>query len=145
METRISTILNHKGRKIVTVRPDQTIASFAYALHAHSIGATPVVDDQGDVIGMISERDIARGMVQYGGAVVEQPVSSLMTRLVSHCSAQDTVIDVMQMMTSQRIRHVPVYESGRLSGMVSIGDVVKQLLEEAQHDVESLKHYIMSA
>ncbi|HQT68601.1 MAG TPA: CBS domain-containing protein, partial [Acetobacteraceae bacterium] len=113
--------------------------------HAHSIGATPVVDDQGDVIGMISERDIARGMVQYGGAVVDQPVSSLMTRLVSHCSAQDTVIDVMQMMTSQRIRHVPVYESGRLSGMVSIGDVVKQLLEEAQHDVESLKHYIMSA
>lgn len=144
METRVSAVLEHKGSEVVTVTPDQSIASFAYLLYSHRIGAAPVVANDGAVVGMISERDIVRGIVQHGGSVVTLPVKSLMTTLVSHCSPDDTIVAVMEMITRQRRRHIPVCQNGRLQGMISIGDVVKQRLDEAQYEVDSLRHYITS-
>ncbi|HEX7388633.1 MAG TPA: CBS domain-containing protein [Acidiphilium sp.] len=142
METRVSAILKRKGHKIVTVVPDQSIASFACQLHAHRIGAVPVVDAEDRVVGMISERDVIRGIVEHGAKVLTMPVSSLMTTLVSTCGMEDRIGDVLDMISRNRTRHIPVVVDGRLEGIVTIGDVVSQLLDEARYEVDSLRHYI---
>lgn len=144
METRVRSVLKHKGNSIVTVSPDQNIRSFAYTLYANRIGATPVVDAENKVIGMISERDVIRGIVEYGHSVLALPVESLMTRLVNTCTLDDTIGEVMEMITLHRTRHVPVVKDGRLEGIISIGDVVNQMLEEARFEVNSLQSYITS-
>jgi CBS domain-containing protein len=145
MQIKVSALLKNKGGTIVTVAPLQSIASVASLLNAHRIGAAPVVDTLGALVGMISERDIIRGIAQLGDAVLAQPAESLMTRAVRTCVPNDTIVDIMQLMTDQRIRHVPVLVDGKLSGLVSIGDVVKQRLDEAQAELESLRNYIAGA
>ncbi len=145
MQIKVAALLKNKGSTIVTVAPRQSIASVASLLHAHRIGAAPVVDSKGDLVGMISERDIIRGIAQFGEAVLTQSAENLMTRAVRTCVPEDTIVDIMQLMTGQRIRHVPVLADGKLSGMVSIGDVVKQRLDEAQSELESLRSYIAGA
>ncbi|HQT46176.1 MAG TPA: CBS domain-containing protein [Acidocella sp.] len=142
METRVFSILKHKGVNVVTAVADQSVASFAALLFAHRIGAAPVLDAEGKVVGIISERDVIRGIVEHGEAVVKMPVSALMTRLVSTCTPNDKIGDVLEKITINRTRHVPVVVDGKLEGIISIGDVVKQLLEEAQFEVESLNTYI---
>ena len=144
MQTRICSILKRKGHSIVTAAPDQSIASFAYLLYSNRIGATPVVDADNKVVGMISERDVIRGIVEHGQSVLGLPVETLMTRLVNTCTLDDTVGDVMEMITQHRTRHVPVVKDGKLEGIISIGDVVNQLLEEARFEVSSLQSYITS-
>src|ERR1700722_11437846 len=138
METRVRSILKYKGNKVVTAVADQSIASFAALLYAHKIGATPVLDADNHVVGIISERDVIRGIIEHGAAVLTMPVSSLMTRLVSTCSLDDRIGDVLEMITLNRTRHIPVVKDGKLEGIISIGDVVKQLLEEAQFEVSTL-------
>jgi len=142
METRVYSVLKQKGNKVVTAVADQSIASFAALLYAHKIGATPVLDAENHVVGIISERDVIRGIIEHGAAVLTMPVSSLMTRLVSTCSLDDRIGDVLEMITLNRTRHIPVLSNGKLEGIISIGDVVKQLLEEAQYEVHSLRSYI---
>ncbi|MCF3947153.1 CBS domain-containing protein [Acidiphilium sp. AL] len=144
METRVSAILKRKGSNIVTAVPDQSVAAFACQLHAHRIGATPVVDAENHVIGMISERDVIRGIVEHGAKVLTMPVRSLMTTLVSTCAMEDRIGDVLDMITRNRTRHIPVVTDGKLEGIVTIGDVVAQLLEEARFEVDSLRTYITS-
>lgn len=144
METRVCSVLKRKGSSIVTTRPDQNIASFAYLLYANRIGATPVVDEDNKVIGMISERDVVRGIVEHGRSVLALPVESLMTKLVNTCTLDDTIGDVMEMITEHRTRHIPVVKDGKLEGIITIGDVVNQLLEEARFEVSSLQSYITS-
>ena len=144
METRVRSVLKHKGSSIVTIAPDQNIRSFAYVLYVNRIGATPVVDADNRVVGMISERDVIRGIVEHGQAVLALPVESLMTRLVNTCTLDDTIGDVMEMITRHRTRHVPVVTEGKLEGIISIGDVVNQMLEEARFEVSSLQSYITS-
>jgi CBS domain-containing protein len=142
VETRVFSILKHKGSDVVTAVADQSIASFAALLFAYRIGAAPVVDSEDRVIGIISERDVIRGLVEHGPAVVTMPVSALMTKLVSVCTPNDRIGDVLEMITQNRTRHVPVVNDGKLEGIISIGDVVKQLLEEAQFEVAALQTYI---
>lgn len=142
METRVYSVLKQKGNKVVTAVADQSIASFAALLYAHKIGATPVLDADNHVVGIISERDVIRGIIEHGAAVLTMPVSSLMTKLVSTCSLDDRIGDVLEMITLNRTRHIPVLSNGKLEGIISIGDVVKQLLEEAQYEVHSLRSYI---
>lgn len=142
METRVRSILKRKGSNVVTAVADQSVASFAALLYAHRIGATPVVDAEQHVVGIISERDVIRGIIEHGGAVLTMPVSALMTKLVSSCTLDDTIGDVLETITLNRTRHIPVVHDGKLQGIVSIGDVVKQLLEEAQFEVHSLRDYI---
>ncbi len=142
METRVYSILKQKGNKVVTAVEEQSVASFAALLYAHKIGATPVLDAENHVVGIISERDVIRGIIEHGAAVLTMPVSTLMTRLVSTCSLDDRIGDVLEMITLNRTRHIPVLSNGKLEGIISIGDVVKQLLEEAQYEVHSLRSYI---
>jgi len=142
VETKVYSILKYKGSDVVTAVPEQSIASFAALLVAHRIGATPVVDTENHLIGIISERDVIRGIVEHGSAVVKMPVSALMTKVVSTCKPNDEIGDILEMITLNRTRHIPVIDDGKLEGIISIGDVVKQLLEEAQFEVASLQNYI---
>jgi len=142
METRIRSILKYKGSKVITAVPEQSIASFAALLYAHKIGATPVVDAENNLIGIISERDVVRGIIEHGAALLTMPVQALMTKLVSTCQLDDKIGDVLEMITRNRTRHIPVMDEGKLIGLISIGDVVNQLLEEARFEVHSLRTYI---
>ena len=103
-----------------------------------------MLDEQGQIVGIVSERDIIRGMSENAGALLALPVGQLMTREVKTCVPEDRLVDLMQVMTLQRIRHLPVVHNGALCGIVSIGDVVKQRLEEVQSEVEDLHRYIRS-
>jgi CBS domain-containing protein len=142
MTSCVSMVLKDKGHTVVTVGPTQDVATLVALLTEHRIGAAPVVDETGRVIGIVSERDIIRGIAKHRDETLHLPVSSLMTRLVKTCAPDDTIVELMEIMTRSRIRHLPVVENGALSGIVSIGDVVKQRLDEAQFEVEALRNYI---
>jgi CBS domain-containing protein len=144
MGTKVSSVLKNKGHDVVSVAPHQTIASVVKVLTQNRIGAAPVINEAGQLIGIISERDIIRGMSEYAGTVLTLPAEQLMTREVKTCSFEDQLVDLMEVMTLQRIRHLPVIENGALHGIVSIGDVVKQRLEEVQSEAEDLRRYIRS-
>jgi|SRR5579863_1761216 len=144
MGTKVSSVLKHKGHEVVTVAPDQTVSAVVKVLAQHRIGAVPVVNEQGRIIGIISERDIIRGMAQHAEAALKLAADKLMTRDVHTCSHEDQLVDLMEVMTRQRIRHLPVIHEGALHGIVSIGDVVKQRLEEVQSEAEELRNYIRS-
>jgi CBS domain-containing protein len=144
MGTKVSSVLKHKGHEVVTVAPEQTVSAVVGVLAQNRIGAVPVVNEQGRIIGIISERDIIRGMAQHGDATLKLPADRLMTREVKTCSCEDQLVDLMEVMTRQRIRHLPVIHDGALHGIVSIGDVVKQRLEEVQSEAEELRNYIRS-
>jgi CBS domain-containing protein len=144
MEAKVSDVLRHKGDRVVTLMPQQTVAAAVQLLTKNRIGAAPVVDEQGRVVGIVSERDIIRGMSENARALLALPVDQLMTREVKTCVPEDRLVDLMRVMTLQRIRHLPVVHSGALCGIVSIGDVVKQRLEEVQSEVEDLHRYIRS-
>jgi CBS domain-containing protein len=144
MEAQVSDVLRHKGDRVVTLMPQQTVAAAVQLLTKNRIGAAPVVDEQGRIVGIVSERDIIRGMSEHAGALLALPVDQLMTREVKTCLPEDRLVDLMNVMTLQRIRHLPVVHKGGLCGIVSIGDVVKQRLEEVQSEVEDLHRYIRS-
>jgi CBS domain-containing protein len=144
MGTKVSAVLKHKGREVITVAPQQTIREVVKVLVQNRIGAVPVVDEQGHLIGIISERDIIRGMSEHADGVLTLAADQLMTHKVKTCSSEDQLVDLMEVMTLQRIRHLPVIQNGALHGIVSIGDVVKQHLEEVQSEAEELRRYIRS-
>jgi CBS domain-containing protein len=144
MGTTVSSILKHKGHDVVTVEPQQTVTWIVEVLAQNRIGAVPVVNDGRQLIGIISERDIIRGMSKHAEAVLTLRAEQLMTREVKICTSGDQLVDIMEVMTQQRIRHLPVVENGELHGIVSIGDVVKQRLEEVQSEAEELRSYIRS-
>ena len=144
MGTKVSSVLKHKGHDVVTVAPQQTVTAVVKVLAQNRIGAVPVVNERGQIIGIISERDIIRGMSEHAEAVLALPADQLMTRDVKTCSSEDELVDLMEVMTLQRIRHLPVIQNGALHGIVSIGDVVKQRLEEVQSEAEDLRRYIRS-
>ena len=103
-----------------------------------------MINEEGQLIGIISERDIIRGMSDHADAVLALPAEHLMTRDVKTCSSEAQLVEIMEVMTLQRIRHLPVIQDGALHGIVSIGDVVKQRLEEVQSEAEELRRYIRS-
>lgn len=142
--TTIRQILNEKGWGSVTLRGEQTIPEVAAFLTANRIGAAPVVDDEGRLIGMLSERDIMRYVGELGEDTKTRTAAELMTTLVASCTPQSTILDAMLMMTNRRCRHLPVFEDHALVGLVSIGDLVKARLEEAEFEVASLRAYITS-
>lgn len=144
MATRVLDVLEQKGCGVVTVSPEQTVASVAQVLTENHIGAAPVIDQRGGLAGIISERDIVRGLSRYGPSALTLPAARLMTAEVMTCSPGDAIVRLMEIMTNQRIRHLPVIENRALRGIVSIGDVVKQRLAEAQLELEELRRYIAS-
>jgi CBS domain-containing protein len=144
MATRVSDVLKEKGHHVVTVGPEQTVASVARILTQNRIGAAPVTEQPGRLAGIISERDIIRGISEHGDSALTLPAASLMTREVRTCSPTDAIVELMEVMTNQRIRHLPVLQDGSLQGIISIGDVVKQRLAEAQFELDELRRYISS-
>ena len=140
--TSVAAILKDKGDRVVAVGPDDSIDRVVATLARERIGAVLVRDGAGQVLGVLSERDIIRGLGQHGAALLHMSASSLMTRAVVYCTPDDTIDEVMQRMTQRRFRHLPVLDEGRLMGMISIGDVVKIRIAETELEAESLKAYI---
>ena len=138
-------ILRAKGRNVTTIGPDATVGRAAELLRQRNIGAVVVVEQAGTVAGIISERDIVHGVADKGTACLEQTVAELMTRRVHSCALDDSITELMGRMTKERIRHLPVLENGRLCGIVSIGDVVKNRLEEIEFEADQLREYVTSA
>jgi CBS domain-containing protein len=132
-------ILRSKGARVVTIRPDASVADLVAGLRDAGIGAMVVSADGRAVDGIVSERDVVRALAQHGGRVVDRPVSDLMTRNVVTCSPGDSVKQLMSEMTRRRIRHLPVVDNGALAGIVSIGDVVKNRLEEMETETNVLR------
>jgi CBS domain-containing protein len=145
MTAKVSDVLKQKGSRVMTAAPSQTVASFAEMLAQNRIGAAPVTDPAGRLIGIISERDVVRGIAERGAGVLTHMVEQLMTREVKTCGPEDAIVELMVIMTNSRIRHLPVVADGELCGLISIGDVVKQRLAEAQQEVDELHRYISSS
>lgn len=141
---RISDIVRHKGDTVVTVRSDATVKELLSLLAEHQIGAIVVSDDDGAVSGIVSERDVVRHLHSAGAEVLDGPVGSIMTKDVHTCGPDDEVVDLATSMTERRIRHVPVVVDGRLSAIVSIGDVVKSRIDALQAEAEQLRDYIQT-
>jgi CBS domain-containing protein len=138
----IARILTAKGRDVITTQPDRTLAEVAEVLVAKKIGAVVVVDDQGRIIGLLSERDIVRVLAEHGAAVFNDAVSVHMTTEVITTSEDESVYAAMEKMTNVRSRHLPVVRDERLVGLVSIGDMVKHQLADCQYDHKAMREYI---
>ena len=141
---RISGLLRAKGDFVATVAPAATITEVLARLAEHGVGALVVTEDGTHIIGIVSERDIARALHDKGTDVLAQPVSEVMTSDVRTVGPEDTVDSLMALMTERRIRHVPVVVDGELTGIVSIGDVVKHRVHELENDNAALVEYIQS-
>ena len=140
-----SMLKSKSSADVATTVAGQTVGDAAKLLDQRRIGALVVVDDQRALVGILSERDIVRGLSRHGQAVLEMQVGQLMTADVLTCTPEETIDGVMATMTSNRIRHLPVLEEGRLAGIITIGDVVKARLEETTLQVDSLREYVMTA
>jgi CBS domain-containing protein len=138
-------ILSGKGRDVVTIAPDCTLGEAAQILNQRRIGAVVVVDGGGAVLGIISERDVVRAIAENGDKALADQVSSRMTRKVVTCVPTCSVNDIMGLMTDGKFRHVPVLDSGKLCGIVSIGDVVKHRLAEIESEHRAMRDYIATA
>jgi CBS domain-containing protein len=141
----VASILAAKGRDVVTTEPHRTLAETAELLTVRNIGAAVVTDPRGQVLGMISERDILRAVGNGGAATLTNPVSKHMTTSVVTTHENEYIHVVMEKMTVGRHRHVPVVDDGKLVGLISIGDVVKNRLEEIEHEHQAMREYIASA
>jgi CBS domain-containing protein len=137
----VGQILATKGSKVVTTRPDATIADVAALLRREKIGAV-VVMEGGALSGIISERDLARGLADHGAELLEMKVAQLMTREVVTCAPEDHLDHLMQSMTTGRFRHLPVLRDGEMIGIISIGDVVKHRVDELEAETHQLHDYI---
>ena len=129
---------------VATVSSDSNLTDVARVLAEHGVGALVVSDDGEQIKGIVSERDLARAVARQGASALELPVTQAMTSEVSTCSPGDTVDMLMEVMTRQRIRHLPVTVDGRLCGIISIGDVVKYRVAELQTESAALQEYLYS-
>ncbi len=140
---KVKAMLAAKGSKVVTTRPYVTIATVIRMMKLKRIGALVVSDDEETLDGIISERDIVHGLVNHGHKLLEMQVAELMTRAVKTCTPEANIKDVMAEMTRSRVRHLPVLDGGKLCGIISIGDVVKNRLDELQTETNVLRDYIV--
>jgi CBS domain-containing protein len=138
----VSKILKDKGRQVFTVTKETTVSQIASILAQKRIGAIVVIDQNGIVDGIISERDIVRGLAQFGVSVLEKPALDLMTRNVITRGLNADIDELMQEMTISRIRHLPIIDEGKLVGVISIGDVVKNRVVELEREGNMLRDYI---
>ncbi|HEX4471981.1 MAG TPA: CBS domain-containing protein [Nocardioides sp.] len=139
---RISDVLSSKpSHAVVTIPPDATVRDLLGLLAQHNVGAVVVSGDGEAVDGIVSERDVVRRLHQDDG-VLDAPVSQIMTSDVRTCPPDTSVDDLRVVMTERRIRHVPVVEDGRLTGIISIGDVVKSSLDQLQFERDQLDSYV---
>lgn len=138
----VSTLLKAKGRSVATARPDATLLAVSQRLALRKIGAIVVVGENGQVVGIISERDVVRAIAEKGPSTLELPVSEFMTREVVTCQEASRIDELMEMMTAGRFRHLPVVEEGSLVGIISIGDVVRNHVAEVELEVSAMRSYL---
>jgi len=139
---KVAAILKDKGDKVVTATPEDTIGTVADLLKREGIGAAVVTGAGGAAVGILSERDIVRAIPEHGRDLLDCRAADLMTRDVVTCTPDTDVDDVRKLMTEGRFRHVPVIVDGKLAGIVSVGDVVKQRLDELEAEAGALRSYI---
>ena len=137
----VAAILKQKGTDVARVSPSATVAEVVQQLTARRIGAVLVMDSAGQVLGIVSERDVMRSLAEQGARTLEMTAAQLMTTELHTAGPSTTVAEVTAMMTAGRFRHMPVMDGNRLLGIVSIGDVVKARLSQQDHEVDSLKAY----
>lgn len=139
---KISDVMRSKGTAVVTVSPRETVGTLLDLLAQHNIGAVVVSSDGYEVAGIVSERDIVRKLRSHGADAFEVPVAEIMTTNVVTCKPDDDLAATAGAMTEHRIRHLPVLVEGRLVGIVSIGDIVKNRIDELQSERDHLEGYI---
>ena len=139
--TTIAQLLNTKGNQVWSVKPKATIFEALEIMSEKEIGALLVMEDE-KLTGIFSERDYARKVILKGKSSKETPVGELMTKKVFYIDSQKTINDCMAMMTAKRIRHVPVIEDNQVMGIVTIGDVVNQIISEQEVTINHLENYI---
>ncbi|MEV6645843.1 CBS domain-containing protein [Amycolatopsis sp. NPDC051371] len=139
---RIADLLRKKGSAVATVTPETTVTALLAGLAENNVGAMVVVSPDGSIAGIVSERDVVRRLNEHGPGLLDGPVSEIMTKLVASCGPEDSVDQLSVLMTQRRIRHVPVLVDGRLAGIISIGDVVKNRMEQLEKSQEQLEAYI---
>ena len=140
----VESILRIKGRSVLTIDQNATIAQAVTEMAARKVGALVVSDDGHKVDGIISERDVVNALATHGNGLMTMCVCDIMTAQVKTCTPQDEISAITAMMTERRFRHVPVLQDGALVGLVSIGDAVKSRLEEIQDEATSLRSFITS-
>jgi CBS domain-containing protein len=138
---RIADVLRTKGASVATITPETSVSGLLTELSVHNIGAMVVVSPDG-LAGIVSERDVVRALHERGAEIMRLPVKEIMTTMVATCTLTDSVDSLTALMTTNRVRHVPVMEDGRLVGIVSIGDVVKNRMDELETEQKQLQAYI---
>lgn len=136
-------LLDRKGRALYTIEPEDPVLEAVRMMADHHVGALLVMRGT-ELAGIVSERDYARKVVLHGRSSAETPVWQIMTSPVITVSLDESVQDCMRIMTDCRIRHLPVIDGGRIIGMISIGDLVKAVIQEQQQTIEQLESYIHS-
>ena len=138
----IDQILNDKGREIISVKADSSLEEAARTLDSKRIGAVVALGEGGAIVGVLSERDIVRQVARNGQGALQMRVGDAMTRDVITIESSTKLEDAMQLMTDRRIRHLPVFRNDRLVGVVSIGDLVKWKIADAEAEAEAMKSYL---
>lgn len=141
----IASILSSKGSDVFTITLPNTLLEVCSTLREHRIGAILIVDDKGKLAGILSERDVVRRIAVNGPDALQTDASECMTSNVVTCSPQDTIQTAMGRMSEGRFRHIPVVENDELVGMVSIGDLVKRRIADAEREAEDLKNYLYAS
>lgn len=141
----VKAILSEKGRSVVTQKPDALLSEICETLAGHKIGAVVLTSADGAIAGILSERDVVRALAHEGSGALAQKAASYMSRHVVTCSEEETIDQVMHKMTAGRFRHMPVVKAGKLIGVVSIGDVVKRRIEQAEREAAEIRNYIATA
>ncbi|MDT7575396.1 MAG: hypothetical protein QOH17_1729, partial [Pseudonocardiales bacterium] len=138
---RIADVLRGKGSSVATVAPTATVGELVAALAEHNVGALPVIDT-GQLVGIVSERDVVRRLHLGGAGLLQLSVADIMSSSVTTCAPGDKIEDLARIMTQRRFRHMPVLENGELIGIVSIGDLVKARIDALETEREQLQSYI---
>ena len=138
----VSAVLRQKGRAVVSVAPEASVAAVAEVIASQRIGAVVVVDTEQHLLGIVSERDVVKALAALGTEVLKRKASDLMTREVVTATPETTVTEALEMMDQGYFRHLPVLEGGKLAGILSIRDLVKYRMTVQEHEVESMKAYV---
>lgn len=138
----VASILSSKGNRVLTENQDAKLFAAVATLDSNRVGCLCVLDGNRDLVGILSERDIVRRIARDGRDVLDKPIREIMIHEVKTCSEEHTVHEVMGFMTEGRFRHMPVMRNGQLVGIVSIGDIVKFRIQEAELEAASMRQYI---
>ncbi len=139
---RIRDVLAGKGSAVATIGPDRPVTELLAEMSAHNVGAMVVVGGGGEIVGIVSERDVVRRLHETGAGMLRSTLAEIMTTGVVTCGPDDSVESLNVLMTDHRIRHIPVVADGRLVGIVSIGDVVKSRIDQLKQEQNQLEAYI---